>query len=401
MKSLTATAIVLLLCVTAGIAQDKPAEKTFTLRSYGDKGQVALEEFAKQLACEVEPPQEGEDAGGNLDAPCWFVFKDLSADKAASVLSFAIGLNVTVDHARKKVTARTWPSAANRSVKGYDVSVLATRYVEYINRYGAAKAADAKAAPDLTATEHLRDLLEELLVQDDWGDTGACCVGQRMLLNLNAAQHQKVRELLSLLMSDKGGESEALAAERTLRDALAQAAHEEDYSERPLGSVMGSLFGKGSGFVVAHALAAVFSEQHVTRPKGAQESKADVLNELALRYEFSWGAAGGLVRLTSREYQGKSGYRVFELKELLERLAAAYAGQRTVPGKKGGFEGDIKTLGGMAVIRKALEALADSADRAFSMLSFGTRLVVSGSAENIDAAAAILKEMGFEEPRDE
>ncbi len=401
MKSLSAAAFVLLLCVTASTAQEKPAEKTFSLRSYGDKAQVALDEFAKQLAYEVEAPLEGDDAGGNLDAPCWFAFKDVSADKAASILSFAIGLNVVADPARRKVSARAWPGAANRSVKGYDVSVLASRYVDYVNRFGAAKAADAKAEPDRTAAEYLLDVIDELLVKDDWGDIGACCVGQRIMLNLNSAQHLKVRELLSLLMGDKGGASESLASERALRETLQKTAHEEEYAERPLGSVMGSMFGKGRGFVVAHAMALTFSEQHVTRLKGANETQADVLNELALQYEFAWGAADGLVRLTSREYTGESGYRVFELKDLLERLAAAYAGQKTLPGKKGGFEGDIKSLGGMNVIRKALDLLSESAGRSFSMLSFGTRLVVCGSAENIDAAAAILKEMGFEEPRDD
>jgi hypothetical protein len=55
----------------------------------------------------------------------------------------------------------------------------------------------------------------------------------------------------------------------------------------------------------------------------------------------------------------------------------------------------------MEVIRKALEAQGESANRSFNACSYGTRLVVSGSAETIDAALAILKEIGFEEPKDD
>lgn len=396
--------VLLLLATCLSVnAQDMPAEKKFTLHSYGDKSQVALEAFGAALGYNVELPNEADDTGGSIEDTCWFSFKDAGTEQAAAIMSFAFGLNVRVDSARKKVSAHAARSKAGRSVKGYDTSVLASRYVDYVNRFGAPKTAnpDVKRAPDRTATEHLLDILEESLMRDNWGDTGACCVGNKILLNLTEAQHAELREFLGLLVSDKGGSSSALTIERTLRAALAKAPHTDEYAERPLGSVMGSLLSKNGGFAVAHTLAQQFSDQHLTRAKQDAESVADVLSELALQYEFVWSVGDGVVRIASREYPAASGYRVFELRDLLERLAAAYAGQRTQPGKQGGFEGDIKTQGGLDVIRDALDIQAASAGREFKLQGYGTRLIVTGSAEDIDAAAAILKEMGFEEPKDE
>jgi hypothetical protein len=405
MKTVRFPLVVFLLFAScmSGNAQDKPAEKKFTLHSYGDTSQVALEAFGAALGYSVELPNEADDTGGSLENTCWFAFKDAGTEQATAVISFAIGLNVRVDHARKKVSANTRRSSAGRSTKGYDTSVLASRYVDYVNRFGAPKAAstDGKKEPDRTATEHLLDAIDEALILDNWGETGACCVGQRLLLNLTDAQHAELREFLSLLVSDKGGSNGALTTERTLRAALAKAPHNEEYAERPLGSVMGSLLSKNGGFVMAHTLAQQFSDQHVTRSKQDSESVSDVLSQLALQYEFAWSVGNGVVRITSRDYPSTSGYRVFELKELLDRLAAAYAGQRTQPGKTGGFEGDIKTQGGLDVIRNALAAQGESAGRAFGLHGYGTRLIVTGSADDIDAASAILKEMGFEEPKDE
>ncbi len=405
MKTVRFPLVVFLLfasCLSVN-AQDKPAEKKFTLHSYGDNSQVALEAFGAALGYQIDFPNEADDTDGSIESPCWFAFKDASIEQAEAVLSFAIGLNVHVDSARKKVSAQITRSKVGRSTRGYDSSVLASRYVDYVNRFGAPKAAstDGKRVQERTATEHLQDVLDEALIKDNWGETGACCVGQKLLLNLTNAQHAELREFLGLLVSDKGGSNAALNTERSLRAALAKAPHNEEYAERPLGSVMGSLLSKNGGFAVAHTLAQQFSDQHVTRAKSDSESVSDVLSELALQYEFAWGVGDGVVRISSREYPGAGGYRVFELKELLDRLAAAYAGQRTQPGKAGGFEGDIKTQGGLEVIRKALDAQGDSAGRAFGLHGYGTRLIVTGSAEDIDAAAAILKEMGFEEPKDE
>lgn len=399
---IAATGVMLALLGTGFMAQDKPVEKKFTLRSYGDKGQLALEAFAAELGYSAELPSEADDTGGDIEQPCWFSFKDQSAEQAASILSTALGLHVAIHPARKKVSARAWGGTTGRSTRGFDVSVLASRYVEYVNRYGAPKAAtrDGKPEPDRTATEHLQEVIEDVLGQR-LGDAGASCVGNRILMNLTQAQQRDVGELLSLLMSDKGGSSASMVAERELRAALAKAPHQDEYNERPLGSVMASLFAKSGGFVVAYSLHTEFTERHVTREKRDNETVADFLNDLANQYEFAWGGSLGVVRLTSRDGATGGGYRVFELKDLLERLASAYAAQKTQPGKTGGFEGDIKTQGGMAVVVEALNAQAASANNSFLLTRYGTRLVVSGSAQDIDAAAAILKEMGFEEPKEE
>lgn len=386
----------------SAIAQDKPVEKTFSLHSYGDKGQVALESFAAALGYPLRLPSEGDDVGGSVEDPCWFAFKDKSAEQAAAILGCAMGVQVTVNHERKWVSAGSVRGSGGRSIKGYDVSALASRYVEYVNRYGASKKAEeGRPVEEQTASEHLLDVLEDVLVEFSWGDVGATCVGQRILLNLAPDQHEKVREFLALLFAEKGGSSKGLAQDTAARVELAKMAHKDEYNERPLGSVLASIFGKSVGFVVEHSLAQTFSSEHVTRPVVGKETVVDVLNELALQQRFSWATLEGVVFAHSSDTGVSTGYRVFEMAPLLERLAVAYTRQQTQPNKQGGFSGDIRSRGGIRVITDALNRSGKSAQAGFNITTFGSRLIIKGTATDIEGALAILKEIGFEEPKDD
>ncbi len=399
-----------LLLTAANPAADeiKPQPKRHSLRSYGEKAQVALEAFAADLGYAVELPNESDDTGGSIEDPCWFAFTDVSTADAESVLSIAFALHVVVDHAKRRVSAHCNMGSANRTVKGYEVSVLASRYVEYVNKYGAKKAAPPagqEAPKEQTACEHLNELIDDLLARQRWGDTGSFCVGKRLLMNLTPAQHEEVRELMNILMSEKGGPSAAVEVERKLTGKLGSAVSEEEFNERPLGSAVAALFSKaGAGFVVAHSSAGCFSDTHVSRSRKEGESVAAVLEGLAMQNDLVWDVNSGVVRLAQRDAMitlEPCGYRVFELKELLARLASEYVGQQTQPGLKDGFVGDLRSMGGMDVVREALERQSESSHLDFRLNCYGTRLIVSGSAQTIDATGAILKELGWEEPKED
>ena len=95
-----------------------------------------------------------------------------------------------------------------------------------------------------------------------------------------------------------------------------------------------------------------------------------------------------------------TGYRVYDIGNLLKKLNASYQRQRTAPGKDGGFEGDLKQAGGNRVIEEAVFDQLEQQGLDARVEAFGSKLVVRASAGSVDAATTILKEMGWEAPKE-
>lgn len=399
MRTAMVVALALLALCLPTQAQDKPQPQKITLRSYGESSQSVLEAFAAQLGYGVVLPDASDDTGGSLEDPCWLSLKDAGVEQAAAALSRAFGLRVSIHHDLKKVSARSFMTMPRRVTRGYDVSVLCARYVDYVNRFNGAK--PAKGFVERPASAHLLDhLLGVMEVAGLRGDAGSAA-GQRLLFSLEESEHAQLRELLGLLMNDKGGASAACAAQRQTLDALERVTWDEEITERPVASVLAAVFAKaGRDFVISHAMARDLGEAHINRARAEGLTGAGLLRDLMDNHQFGLGATAGLAVLGDRETVNWGSYRVFELKPLLERLAQEYVNQRTKP-RDGGFEGDISSLGGLSVITSALQQQADGRELACTLKSFGTRLVALGSAQTLEELAAILKEMGFEEPKED
>jgi hypothetical protein len=219
------------------------------------------------------------------------------------------------------------------------------------------------------------------------------------LITADAPTHGKVAELLQLLISDRGGESAELILERTLRERLAQAELDVQLENVPMASVLAALCREAQvDFVLDAALADDMDQMHVDYV-GSGSTASQIATLLEREYPGTSAAvAQGALHFMHSDGEGYFGLRVFELTDLLKRTAAAYARQRTQPDREEGYEEDLRQAGGVYVILRALTRELDQQSREAEVRCYGTRLVVAGAAESVDAAEAILKEMGWEMP---
>lgn len=405
MKTLAGLAVlaVLSLCVQA---QDNPAPQPVDLGVYGGSGHEAAASLAEGLGARLMLHDIEADS---LPAETWAVRKQATPQQAAELLGHALGCQALFD-ARGKTLHLYQPGVSLRGskVKGYDVSVLAGRFVEYVNKHGAprkpAKPGD-EAEPELTASEHLSILLEELLYDPRGANAEPSVVGDRLLYTTDDATHARVREALDLLMAEHGGESAALKAEREAVEKLKNTRFSAEMTGTPVSSILTEICATaGLGVVLGPGLADFACAEHIDfkpREGSAWEALHGLLvrlraNEISVDFK---AAAGALVFELEDEHQG-SGYRVYDIAELLKKLETSYQRQRTAPGKDEGFDGDLRGAGGNQVILDSLDEQLEAAHAPgrYSCEAYGTRLVVRGGNAAVNAATQILKEMGWEEP---
>ena len=158
---------------------------------------------------------------------------------------------------------------------------------------------------------------------------------------------------------------------------------------------------------VAHNLQYECTDVHVSFNGGGDVTAHERLQKILslmddLEIEVSVGIRGGGIVLSGAAHLESChlGYRVYDMGELLKKLSAGYQRQRTAPGKQGGFEGDLRQAGGIGVIVDAINDQLATQTRDALVQHFGSRLVVRGSAETIDAVTEILTEMGWEPPKE-
>lgn len=405
MKTLASLALLaaLTLCVQA---QDNPAPQPVDLGVYGGSGHEAATSLAESLGARLMLHDIEADS---LPAETWAVRKQATPQQAAELLGHALGCQALLD-ARGKTLHLYPPGASLRGskIKGYDVSVLAGRFVEYVNKYGAAREPvkpGEQAAPERTAAGHLAVLLDDVLYDPRGAQADASVVGDRLLYTTDDATHARVREALDLLMAENGGESSDLKAEREAVEKLKNTKFSAELTGTPVSSILTEICSTaGLGVVLGPDLAAFACAEHIDfkpREGTAWEALHGLLvrlREQEVAVEFQ-AAGGALVFELENEQQGR-GYRVYDIAELLKKLDASYQRQRTTPGKDEGFDGDLRGAGGNKVILISLEQQLDAAHAPgnYSCLAYGTRLIVRGGNAAVNAATQILKEMGWEEP---
>lgn len=400
MKTLAAS--VLLGLVAFAAAAQEPATVDFT--SYGDTGASAAEQAADSLGAELVLRDLSDD---DLALPACATCKSVPRGELPALLAVALGLPVAL-HGKVVTVYLPLTATPGGRVKGYDVSVPGGRFVEYVNTYGAPRSeprAGKEEPPERTGAEHLATVLEDLLYDPRGQRFEASVVGDRLLYTLDDGGHAAVREALDLLIAEKGGESASLKAERALIEKLKGVQFTGDLTGTPVFSVISGICGTaGVGVVLGRDLGAIAGEWHIDFAQTSAVSAWEALERVfallrTQEYPVEFTARGGVAALELEGSGIQRGYRVYELSELLKKLAASYQRQRTAPGKEDGFSGDIKAHGGVSAVSDALEEQLSASGvlEGVQIEAYGTRLIVRGGALNVDAATDVLKEMGWEE----
>lgn len=392
-------------CVTA---QDNSPDE-FELTLFGESGFTVAENAAAATKLKLTTPFIDE---WDLDARCWIQCRGKSRQELAEILSLALGHPVVVDEtaARLYISPPDVPAPAG-SVKGYDVSVAAGAFVEYVNGYGSPRkqALEAdKPEPEQTAAEHLAELLHDLLYEPDGASCEYSVVGDRILFTIEPRRHTRVREALDLVMSEAGGESAHLKDERAVVAKLRQAKFETEMLETPVGSVVTAICRAADlGVVLGPLFAESAVQEHIDFSAEPGTTAWDAMQALFHQLEendwsFDVTSRCGVVAIENTFSDVQLGFRVYNVSELLKKLHASYQRQRTAPGRDQGFEGDLRSAGGIDVILDALDTQLRAAgrDSGAQVYSYGTRIIVRGGHASVDSATAILKEMGWEAPKD-
>lgn len=394
MRTLAALGVIAMLAVST-TAQE---EKKISLAAYSTPTAEVIADFCDQGGLHLNAEFE------NGEANCVVVADDLSPGGMAELLSFATGQPMRVSGSSLIVG-----EVNGGVVKGYDVSVLAGAYVEYVNNYGAPKEDNPLDELDLeerTAAEYLAESIEYLLHHPYRPELLSSVVGDRILLTLPPEDHARVREFLDLLMKEGGGESGELLAERAMLAKLADTRFKGDFTGTPISSIVIDICRKaGLNVALGAGLASAGADWHidfvVKQEVTALEAFERLTSQLAGQdYELSLACAIGAAVVEITDLQVWSGYRVYDIGNLLKKLNASYQRQRTAPDKDGGFEGDLKQAGGNRVIEGAVFDQLEQQGLDARVEAFGSRLVVRGSAGSVDAATTILKEMGWEAPKE-
>jgi hypothetical protein len=380
---------------------------TVSLASRGGSAKVALETFAQALGATLKY-DAALDPDEDLDYHVWIRLKSAQPERAARLMSVAVGKSVRYDAGRRQVQVGEAPEGAGKAgtLKGYDVSVAAGRFVTYQNDYGKPAPAPSTqdgqpAAPaEKCAAVYLANLLTVLVGTDDGGPDFAV-TGDRLLLRDDAAMHARVQEALDLLASDHGGHSAELAAEVALRDKLRKAKPPLSLDETPRASILAQLCEIADvDYVIRHDLVDTLEQDHTSVTLPASATVADALTEVFTALTGQWVLSEGAV-VTGAEFFTPNGYRVFDCQDLLKKLDAGYVKQRTAPDRAKGFTGGLRSEGGIDVVTSALVKLLGEGGSWVLVDSFGARVVVRGTITEVEAAEAALKAMGWESPKKE
>lgn len=375
-------------------AQDKPAEKKISFHSYGDSVPIALGEAARALGLSLDLA----DAAQLEDQPCWFALESPDRAEVLSGLSWATGLTLRIDDEKKKLLA-TATGSSGEFAKGYDVSVISSRYKQYVNKYGKRKAPGIAGSTQTPAERLAEFIAKDASSLDEGNDATVIAVGQRLIAHGNAAVHARVQAWLKLIGSEADAMSEQARGNTLCMPRLRERVNLDSYENRPVGSVVASICKLGRlSFAVEASLAREFSETHRSRSEETTELPMDLLMSEAVDGKFSVGFGAFGVRI-SRQSRGAhiGGWWMVDCSKLLDRLAQEYRAQQTDAGREGGFEGDLVAKGGIDVVIEALNKIQDG----FVVHNYGARLLIYTTPDGFARAKAILVEMGFEEPKDE
>lgn len=365
----------------------------------GERLVSALSDFATQLGYVFEPSDYEETL--DLDEPIWVLARDVEPELAARIIGASGSVRVKLDSSNRRLTLSDADTDEQISpqTRGFEAGDLCKQFLAYQQRYGKKGAADA---PDLlyrpTATEALRDAIEEILMLTEMEGGSGSAVGKRLLYTRDSDDLVNIAELLRLLKSEYGGESSALHLDRRNREALAKLHSDFQPGDGLFSAMLYQLF-KDSGlpvYVDAGLMGQFDLEYDVTEVAlHAESSHLVALQELAREHYFAVDSVGGALRLHEQDYEGGASYRVFNMDTQLAALEQEYLELKTAEDVLEGFQGDLRSQGGIDVIVDALEVQLDAAGHSPLIRAYGSRLVVVGGVDVIDAAVEVLQALGW------
>ena len=390
-------ALLLLVGASLPVAQEAPAPAKVNVKALGSSARGAVESLAKDLGLVVSWPK-GYSAG-DLEYPVWVSTGDTEPAHAARLLSVAAGLLVHVDTEGGRLMLATPDQLPSLPARGYDVSVLASRHVAYVNQYGKpakAGAAEGETPPECSAAEYLCGLADDVLWRASEPNLSLHAVGDRLLGVGPAARHAELQELLDVLAADEPGCNAAARREAELLAAMkvTPAPVLEDVT---VASAIASLCAAvNAGFVLCRDVSSGLDDTHV-----AVDGKSDVaaaLQGLLEQSKLQWDVVGNCVRVAS-EGETVSGWRVFDCADLLKKLDVGLQRQQTAPGKQEGHTRTLRDRDGIEYVADVLRALLIEQDCGAVVCTWGGRLLVRGRSAGLSRAETFLKELGWEPPK--
>jgi hypothetical protein len=361
----------------------------------GDSSEDVIHEFAARRGL-AGPGRES--ASTDPELPTYIFGEGLTQMQAVAMLSDASGLDLTVDTRNGILRAGYADQPGRHRVpKGYDVSILCSRIVAYVNRY--ARASDDDADTDLMGSEHLCEVIEGVIEHVTRRRVQPLAVGDKLMITVPGFMHEPVSELIELLKSDEGGESSDLRADRAIMRKLRTRAPGLRMDDSTVGAILIELCrGAGVSVVVSHDFAPEVQARRTNFYTLDGETSEAAMHRLLLENDVDEHSLsvrnGALVIEPIGERTG--GFRVFEAADLLGRVATAIERQRTQPNRAGGFQGSIRDRGGIEVIVNALNGELYELGTYAPIFYVGTKIIACGGAEVADAVEELLTAMGWE-----
>lgn len=403
MRTLTAiTCLLAIMCVTVR-ADDAPAAPALVdIECYGETAHIILQRLADSAGLKLRYTNEEMD----LNVPVWARAKGITPGEAAHLLEVATSLYINAEGGTLVVSSEddVRPKLVTR---GYDVSIAAGRYVDYVNTYGAPVVPKNEGEAEglsLTAAERLARLLTEV-AHIAWGiQLEPTAVGDRILCTASAGTHALVQEFLQVMAAEHGGMRASMQRERAFLQQLQDNRAKLDYEDTPICSIIAHVCRIADvHFVVEYAAGMYLNQEHVDWSSSDDTSCLDVMRLVLDEHggdTVRVRSHGGAMLITDLDYCQLGGERVFEVSELLKKLDAAFQRQRTAPDKADGYTGDIAREGGTKLIVDVLDAELETAGSYARVFAYGSRVIVLGSAEESNDIEGMLKEMGWEPPKD-
>ncbi|MCB9934899.1 MAG: hypothetical protein H6840_04320 [Planctomycetes bacterium] len=356
---------------------------------------TALGDLATQLGYTFEPGELAETY--ELEQQIWVLARGVTARRAAELISASGGVRVSLDDANRLLTVSEEPEKPEAGkVRAFKVDALCRQYLDYQKRYGLR---GGPAQPDVlyqpTAAEELRDAAAEILQLGD--EAPGSAVGKRLIYTRGASDLARLEELFRLMES--AGESQALRQDRENREGLKKMHTEFSDDQILLSAVLWRLFKECEAPIyIDHSLMQSLDFEYDTTELrfSADTSHYDVLLALAREQEFAVDSMHGALRLHQAYFSGSASYQVFDVSGLLIDLEKQYAELKTDAESLEGFQGDLRSEGGVQVIVDALCIQLENAGCAPLVRAFGSRVVVSGGVDVIDRAAEVMTAMGWE-----
>lgn len=381
----------LLLATHAQQTQDAPVPDTVDCVYPGAPLGTSLTDLAGQLGVRLDLG-DLEDSD-ELEEPVWVLARKVKPELALQLVSESGAITLLLDHEARALRVRPAGGVTHKpEVRGFDVKALTTAFRDYRKRYDRPVPAEAGIA----ASEILLDVVQRVL-EGETSIDGGSAVGTRLVFTRSGPELKNIEELLTLLAGDKGGESGALAADRANRASLDRTAPRGLPREITLGAALWRLFEKMPTPVYLHnsVLQSVFLDDDAA-VASMDAAPNEILRMLGDEHGFYVDARHGAMRLHQMHYAGTPTYRVFAMDQLLADLDKQY--KEMADGADNPEELTLKARGGVSVIVDALEQQLESAGYNPQVIAYGARVVVMGGSDIIDAAARILRELGWKEP---